>query len=517
MKVSCSAYIRTRCISTKNGCNCMGCKYITCKFVKLVNNREMSTRNKEKLLIGPRVRRLRQSLALTQMQMAKELAISTSYLNLIERNQRPMSAKVLLRLLENYEIDLTQFSPDNDIQIVRELSQIMKNPTYQGAKISKLEIEDCVSASPDFARGFIALHNRVQDMVVQQSLRDDPLADRDKVEILEEGSGAVEAVRRFIHAERNYFDALDRAAEALADELNLADRQPNTALTDRLRSAHSVQVRIVPAEILPGQFSYYNPHAKRLDLSENLPQSGRRFRIAYQLALLEHRELIAAQINKAAFPNAEAEDLARVSLANYFAAATLMPYGRFYKAAQDTAYDVERLTRRFDTSYEQTAHRLTTLQRKNMRGVPFFFIRVDMAGNISKRFSAGRFHFSRFGGACPLWNIHACFQTPGETIPQIIEMPDGVQYFSVARAVLRPEGAHGQPAQMIAIGLGCELKNAHHLVYARDKLDGVATPIGVNCYLCERPACRHRAHAPINRKLKFDERSRDQSIFKFEP
>ena len=470
----------------------------------------------QKLMIGPRIRQLRQSLGLTQAAMADDLGISTSYMNLIERNQRPMSAKVLLRLADVYDIDIAKLSPESDAKMVQELSTILKNPTYGSYTISNAELRDSVGSSPDFARAFIALHSRAEELTVRASLRHDPLADRDKVELLEESSGAVENVRRFIQDSQNHFDAIDRAAENLAGELGLNIRQPHTALSTRLFESHGITTRIVPADILPGRLSLFDPHERRLSLSELLPQSGRRFRIAYQLGLLEYRDLIDETITKAILPRKEADDLARLSLANYFAAAVLMPYGRFLQAAQDNHYDVELLTRRFDTSYEQTAHRLTTLQRKGARGVPFFFVRVDMAGNISKRFSAGKFHFSRFGGACPLWNIHACFQTPGETIPQVIEMPDGTKYFSVARAVLRPEGAHGQHAQMVAIGLGCELKHASELIYTKDKAEIQPTPIGVNCYLCERPACRSRAHAPINRKLRFDERARDQSIFRFD-
>ncbi|MCF6275649.1 MAG: short-chain fatty acyl-CoA regulator family protein [Robiginitomaculum sp.] len=468
---------------------------------------------RQKLMIGPRVRQLRQSFGLTQAAMAGELGISTSYMNLIERNQRPMSAKILLRLAEVYDIDIAKLSPESDAKMVQELARILKNPAYGSYNISSAELRDSVGVSPDFARAFIALHSRAEELTLRASMRDDPLADRGKVELLEESAGAVENVRRFIHDTQNYFDEIDKAAENLADDLGLNTRKPHTALTVRLLENHEIKVRIVPAEIIPGRLSQFDPHKRRLNLSELLPQSGRRFRIAYQLGLLEHRSVIEATVRKAILPSKEADDLARLSLANYFAAAVLMPYGRFLKTAQDNHYDVELLTRRFDTSYEQTAHRLTTMQRKGARGVPFFFVRVDMAGNISKRFSAGKFHFSRFGGACPLWNIHACFQTPGETIPQVIEMPDGIKYFSVARAVLRPEGAHGQHAQMVAIGLGCELKYADELVYAGNF---TPTPIGVNCYLCERPACRSRAHAPINKKLRFDERTRDQSIFQFD-
>ncbi len=469
-----------------------------------------------KLLIGPRIRRLRQSLGLTQKTMAEELQISTSYMNLIERNQRPVSAALLLRLSSIYDIDLASFSPETDAKLQKDIENILKSPVLKNHNIPSSELRDVIGASPDFARAFISLYERTESLMVQARLRDDPLANRLKAELLEEGAGAVEAVRKFIHDNDNYFDLLDIAAENFANELGLGESKPHTALTDRLWDSHKIRVRIVPEDIIKGQFAYYDPHQRRLSLSELLPQSGRRFRLAYQLALLEAGALIDNIIAKALLPSKEADQLARLSLANYFAAATLMPYKRFLLAAQENQYDVELLTRRFDTSYEQTAHRLTTLQRPGMRGVPFFFVRVDMAGNVSKRFSAGRFHFSRFGGACPLWNIHACFQTPGATLPQIIEMEDGTEYFSVARAILRPEQRHGGQARMLAIGLGCEMKYANKLIYAKKAIGLSPVPIGVNCYLCQRPACSARAHAPINKRLKFDERSLSRSIFRFE-
>lgn len=409
--------------------------------------------------------------------MASDLGISTSYLNLIERNQRPMSAKVLLAMAEVYKIDLAQLSPDTDLQTVREVWQLLNTPAYRDYNVSRAEIEDCVNASPDFARAFMAMNRRMQDLAVRAEARGSS-----EIALDDLGGSGVQSVRRFLFENKNYFEELDIVAENLAEELGLAKRAPHTALSDRLLEKHGIRVRIVPADILGTRPSHYDMHLKRFDLSELLPQSGRRFRIANQLAKLEHKDLIDSIIAKALLPSKEADELARSALTNYSAAATLMPYGRFYQNALDTQYDVELLTRRFDTSYEQTAHRLTTLQRSSARGVPFFFVRVDMAGNISKHFSAGLFHVSKFGEASPLWNIHTCFQTPGKTIPQVVEFPDNTKYFTIARAILRPEKAHGEQTQMVAIGLGCELKHAPALVYANAAVDMTPTLIGVNYY-----------------------------------
>ena len=470
----------------------------------------------EKLLIGPRIRRLRQALGLTQMAMAQDLSISTSYLNLIERNQRPLSAKVLLRLADTYDIDLAELSPGQDIQTTQALREIVKTAAFQGTSISRDEIEDCVNASPALMQAVVEMHNKLQDYTVRLSMREDPAGDRDQAGLIETANSPVESVRKFIQDNGNYFDDLDKAAEQLAAKLGVGSNKPQTALSQHLETAHGIRTRIVPADILPGKLSLFDPHERRLNLSEQLPQSGRRLRIAYQLGMLAHNDMIEAAIADADLPSKDAKILCRVNLANYFAAALLMPYGRFYDQAEAARYDIELLSRRFGTSYEQTAHRLTTLQRKGAAGVPFFFVRVDMAGNVSKRFSGGRFHFSRYGGACPLWNIHHCFQTPGESLPQAIEMPDGTRYFSIARAVLRPGAKYGQRAQMVAIGLGCEMAHVGRLVYADDFQQARPTPIGINCYFCERPNCTSRAHPPLNSALHFDERARGLSIFKFE-
>ena len=300
-------------------------------------------------------------------------------------------------------------------------------------------------------------------------------------------------------------------------DLGLTKREPHTALTERLKDKHDLSVRIVPIDIMPQMLRYYDRHSKRINLSELLRQSGRRFQLAFQIGMLEHRELIDDIVKTAALPGREAEGLMRTSLANYFAAATLMPYTRFLKEAESIKYDVDLLGHRFGTSFEQTAHRLTTLQKPEARGIPFFFVRIDVAGNVSKRFSAGRFHFSQFGGACPLWNIHECFQTPGTTISQMIQLPDETTYFSIAKMVSRSDGTYNAPAQKLAIGLGCDIAYAPRLTYARQyNLENPQpTPIGVNCYLCERQHCRQRAHAPLNKTLSFDERARGMSLFSF--
>ena len=468
----------------------------------------------EKLLIGPRLSRFRKTLGLTQARMAEDLGISTSYINLMERNQRALSAKVLLKMAEIYDFDIADFTGAGDAHLVAEIYEVLKDPLFKGGSISKNEAEDLVSTSPAAAKAILKLYSKHRDMARRHT---EIAVDRDKVELLEQPTEAVEVVRRFIHQQKNYFPRLDAAAESLSEELGLTKREPHAALTERLKDKHDLSVRIVPIDIMPQMLRYFDRHSKRINLSELLRQSGRRFQLAYQIGMLEHRKLIDGIVKTAELPRGEAEGLMRTSLANYFAAATLMPYSRFLKEAERIKYDVDLLSHRFGTSFEQTAHRLTTLQKPDARGIPFFFVRIDVAGNVSKRFSAGRFHFSRFGGACPLWNIHECFQTPGRTLSQMIQLPDETTYFSIAKMVSRSDGTYNSPAQKLAIGLGCDIAYAPRLIYAQNyNLDNPQpAPIGVNCYLCERPHCRQRAYAPLNKTLSFDERRRSMSLFSF--
>jgi hypothetical protein len=261
----------------------------------------------------------------------------------------------------------------------------------------------------------------------------------------------------------------------------------------------------------------YTHHRKQLALSELLDSTGRVFQTAFQLALSEAGSLIDGIVAKSGNLDEPARRLFRISLANYFAAAVIMPYTRFHEAAESLGYDIELLGQRFGASFEQVCHRLTTLQRLNARGIPFFMLRVDNAGNVSKRFSSGSFPFSKFGGTCPLWNVHATFATPDRIVTQIIELPDGARYFSVAQAVRRSIAPFGQPQPRYAIGLGCELKYLPRLVYSAglniEKVD--ATPIGVNCRLCERVNCGQRAEPPVTRTLVLDESIRGVSPFMF--
>jgi predicted transcriptional regulator/transcriptional regulator with XRE-family HTH domain len=468
-----------------------------------------------KLFLGARLKRLRRDLGITQTRMAEDLGVSPSYLNLLERNQRPVTAQVLLRLAEAYDLDLKTLSADPEAAGATGLSEVFSDQLFRDLGLPRHEIAEVAESAPGVAEGVVRLYRAYLD---QRRLSELGAATRP-----EEGAGPVPVampsdwVRDFIQGQKNYFSELEEAAEAVVDEMAAAPQEFAWAARERLARAHNIQVRVVPVEVLPESVRRFDHHRKRLLLSEALTAEGRAFSLAYQLALLEQRELLERLADRANPPDRPTRNLLKVSLANYLAAAYLMPYAAFYEAAERTSYDIDLIRARFGVSFEQACHRLTTLARSGARGVPFFMMRVDSAGNISKRFAGSTFPFSRFGGACPRWNIHSSFRTPGRIVTQIVETPDGQRYFTVARTVTRLATAYAGEDSELAIGMGCELKYAERLIYSRglDLREPRATAIGPACRICERPACPQRAAEPISRTLTVDDFTKSISPYPF--
>ncbi len=308
-----------------------------------------------------------------------------------------------------------------------------------------------------------------------------------------------EEVRDFFHYCDNYIDAVDRAAERFAGQAtgDLA------AHTEAVLAAMGVSLRFEAGQGVRA----YDPATRILTLSPRAAPETQRFQLLHQYALLGQGQLIEATLDLARFQSDTSREIARIGMANYFAGAVLMPYNRFAGAAREARHDLERLSIQFGASIEQVAHRLSTLQRPGAKGIPFFFARVDQAGTVTKRHSATRLQFARFGGACPLWNVHQAFETPTRFLRQLAETPDGMRYVIIARDVSKSGGAWGLPTRRFAISLGCEVKHAGDLVYA-DGLDldrdRAFQPIGISCRICERAQCHQRAVPPLERHLVVD-------------
>ena len=461
-----------------------------------------------KLYLGGRLRRLRRELGLNQSAMAAEIRVSPSYLNHMERNQRPVTAQVLLRLAEAYDVDLKAFAAEGpDGTGPDQLAEIFADPIFSDLGIPRYELLEVADNAPAVADAVSRLYVAFSDR-----RRQPPAEGEDERSALTPEAW----VRDFIQAQRNHFPYLEEAAETLAgalgDPLQIAE-----PLRRRLKEGFGVEARTAPPEVLDGASQHYDLHRKRLLLSDLLRPESRTFALAYQLALMEFRPLLLRMIEAASPPDVPTRRLLHMSLANYAAGAIMMPYAPFLEAAERHRYDIDRLCGQFGASVEQVAHRLTTLGRAGARGVPFFMLRVDSAGNISKRFAGEAFPFSRFGGTCPRWNLHASFQTPGRVVTQLVETPDGQLFFTISRTVERPVRLDPREDSSLAIGLGCDARHAPRIGYADgiDLKQPLVTPIGPACTICPRIRCPQRAAAPAGRTLTVSETQKTISPFPF--
>ena len=467
---------------------------------------------------------MRKARGLTQVELARRLGISASYLNLIEHQQRSLTASLLLRLAKEFEVDLSAFQQED--ALLPDLAEVLADPVFGEGAPSQKELSAHVDASPGLARKLVKLFRAYKE--ASQSA--DSLAARiydGHQDLGPMPTGlASEEVSDFIQREGNYFEVLEQEADALRRALSLPiedDREVTRSrrvlearLVDHLADALGVQVELQGARRRPLTLRRYDAESKRLFLAEVLPDASRTFQLAAQYALIRHADLLTDLARHSTLASEGGVRLARMVLANYFASAVQMPYTAIRKAAVRERYDLELLGQRFGASFEQVCHRLTSLRKPSDEGIPFHMIRVDLAGNISKRFSASGIRFARFAGACPRWNVFRAFLSPGVIRVQTSVMPGGEVFFCVARTVLRAHGDHHVPRTIQAIGLGCRIEHAREMVYSDgvdvDTVDG-ALPIGVTCRLCERTGCEQRAFPSIRSGAPIDEHYRGPSPY----
>lgn len=468
-----------------------------------------------KTFVGARVRQLRRERWFSQAALAELLGISPSYLNQIEHDARPLTAAVLSRVTETFGVDATFFASRDDTRLVAELREATLDRDVD-VDVDLPEIAELVGAHPRLARALVNLHHRYRITTAQlAAATEDRFSDGD-------GAGSIamphDEVRDYFYRRQNYLHELDTAAEELTARTRMHGGDLAGELSRRLTEVHGVRInkRIDLGETV---LHRYDPQTKSLEISQHLSAGQQVFKMATELAYLEFGDLIDTMVTDGRFASDESRTLARLGLANYFAAATILPYQQFHDAAENFRYDIERLSAFYSVSYETIGHRLSTLQRPSMRGVPFTFVRVDRAGNMSKRQSATGLHLSSSGGTCPLWNIYETFTNPGKISVQVAQMPDGRNYLWVARTVERRASRYGQPGKTFAIGLGCELRQAHRLVYS-DGLDlsgHNASPIGAGCRVCERDNCPQRAFPALGRDLDLDEHRSTVSPYLVKP
>ncbi len=446
-----------------------------------------------KTFVGPQLRQLRRSQDQTQAEMARALGVSPGYVNLLENNQRSLSVRLLAAIADAYDVDWRDLVSDEAGRLLGDLRTALKDPMFADRAPDLPELRAAIDHAPRLVSQFLRLYG-THRTTLERVMRQGAASGQDG--FLHASPEA--EVHDFFRDRSNYFDELEQAADRLRAAHPCGADDHYAALKAEL-ARHNVTVERSTMEALGDVLRQFDRDAGVVYLSEALDHQNRVFQLAHVVGLLIAAGALDRLTNATRFSNATAEARCRVELANYFAAAYLMPYEAFLETARETRYDIDRLAARFAVSVEQASQRLTTLQRPGREGVPFFFLRVDKAGNVSKRFNATSFHLAEYGGACPVWNIHMTFRTPGTILPQFVELPDGERFFTFSRTAERPVFNRNSQEVRLAIALGCELRYANEVTYAatfNPRDDDLYSPIGINCYLCPRTSCSQRAHQP---------------------
>jgi len=489
-------------------------------FCVFVNYTDVSVTPLQKTFIGPHLRRLRQERGQTQAQMAASLDISTSYVNLLEKNERSVSVPVLLKLFEAYGVDWREITEEGGTTVLADLRAVIQDPLFDGTRPDLAQLRAALVHSPELAACLIRLHGAYQavsDQLLSLAGEDAAVVARDMSAGGKgaDGEGLLAAspestVHGFFRRHHNHFPELEAAAEAFWGDVPPPPDETYVVLKQRLRERLDLQVRVLPVTALHNTLREYDLDRREVLLSEALDHTNRVFQLVHVACLVEQRALLDRLLSRSGIVENRGLARCRVELANYFAAAVLMPYQPFLDEARESKYDFDHLATRFGVSFEQACHRATTLQRKGAQGVPFFFLRIDKAGNVTKRFNATDFHLAEHGGACPRLDVHTSFRTPGRIVPQFVEMPDRSQFFVFSRTVDRPAFTRHRQDLRLAVAMGCAIEHANGIGYAEDfSVAGMRmTPIGINCRICPRANCDQRAHHAVVLSQPVDERRR---------
>ena len=464
--------------------------------------------------IGPKIKAFRRQLGMQANKLAEELEISPSYLNLIEKGKRKIDGDLLLKVCEKLRIELSDLTSKTDLNLENNISELLGDELFEDLDILGPEVKDLVNTNPKIAKALIKLGDNFKQK------------DHEIVNKLENISGKIidsrkaafpgEVISDFLQENKNFFPNLENFANTIFEKVKQNNRTRYIALCDFLKNEYGITVKdVIPEEGKP--FSkIYKAKQKELFLSDYLSIETKKLHAAAQISQQGASKEIDEYLSTFNFPSEEAKKLTRVALLNYCGAAILMPYKLFHKECKELKYDLELLQNTFATSFEQVAHRVTCLQDSSLPGIPFHFLRVDVAGNISKRFSLSGIEIPRYGGACPRWNVYSAFSRPGVIQAAVSKMTNGEKYVCIAKTVEKGVGRYGQKKSILSIGLGCEAKYAKDFVYTEnldlnDKKSEL--PIGVSCRTCDRLDCSQRAFPPLHKKFDIDINSRGVSVY----
>lgn len=469
-----------------------------------------------KIFAGPRVRRIRNGLGLTQTAMSAALEISPSYLNLIERNQRPLTVQLLLKLAAVYKLDLDELRGGAGGDVTRGLKEVFADPLLSGEVPGDQELVEVAEAAPNAAAGIVKLYRAYREQAARLTDLAELLAREGHDTSLSAKRLPMDEVRDVLERRPYFFTAIEEAAEAFHDRL-----APGEGILPAIRAwlkvEHGIVARTLPVHAMPNQRRRFDRHSMRLFISERLSVPDQMREIVQEACLLALGREILAELDALSLSGNEARRLARFELARYAAHAVMMPYGAFLAQAVRAGYDIDLLRVRFGVSFEQAAVRLSMLARPGAAGIPFFMMEMDHAGNRLRRAGAQGFPHSRFGGACPRLNIHSAFSQSSQILVDRAEMPDGTGYMLLSRTLDGPYVSFQERVRRTAILIGCDIARAEETVYGQAIRAGAPVlPIGPACRLCERPGCLSRAEPPITRPLGLDEMVTGLSAFDFQ-
>lgn len=469
----------------------------------------------QKIFAGPRIRRIRNAKGLTQTAMAEGLGISPSYLNLIERNQRPLTVQLILKLASVYGVEPEELhgAAGGSMAALRE---VFADPLLVGELPGEQELIEVAEAAPNASAAMVKLFRAYREQAERLSDLSEMLVREGRATSISSARLPADEVRETFERRTNHFASIEEEADAFVTLLQPGDDLYG-ALKEWLRKEYGIVVRVLPVATMPNWRRRYDRHSQRLFISERLSPFDQLREVAMEASLIRMQVAIAAELKGLKLGSDEARRLARFELARYAAHALMMPYQPFLAAAQRARCDIDVLRSRFGVSFEQAANRLTTLQKQGASGIPFFMLEVDNAGNRFRRAGAQGFPQARFGGGCPKLPVHAVFAQPGQILVEAVEMPDGAQFLTIARTLEGPQGAFNERPRRTAILLGCDIGFRDEIVYAAALPGaGTPTPVGPACRLCERVGCLARAEPPVTRPLGLDEMTTGLSAFDFQ-
>lgn len=472
----------------------------------------------KKIFAGARVRKTRKDQGITQSAMAQTLGISASYLNLIESNQRPLTAQVLARLANRFDLDIASLHSVREGDVFPALKQLFSDPLLAGEIPSDPELHELQGLAPNVASAMIKLYRAYRESSERLSGLSTMMA-RDGIEAVATTARLpIDEVREAFERNPTYFPAIERASVSLAQEIQDTSNRMS-GLQKWLADTHRIEVRILPVETMPMWRRRFDRHTNRLFISERLSPADQMLEVAMEVAQLYAGKTLNEEVEFLKLTSEEAKRVARFEFARLFALAFAMPYDRILSAARQVSYDINILRSRFSVTFAQAAWRLTMLSRHGQSGVPIFVMEIDAAGNRLRKSGTKGFPLNRFGGDCPKLVVHQAFTSPGQIFAEEVITPQDARFIVAGRTVEGLRSGFEDRPQRNALLIGFDVSDAKAVVYGQGLAQTgsrKAVEIGPSCKLCERQGCIARAHPPLTKPLGLDEMVKGLSAFDFQ-